>query len=41
MSLENLNCQKRKKVTIVSMILTNSVLNLWTHLAIYDKVSKT
>jgi hypothetical protein len=30
-----------QKVTIVSMVLTNSALNLWTHLARHDKVSKT
>jgi hypothetical protein len=30
-----------QKVTIVSMVLTNSALNLWTHLSRHDKVSKT
>jgi hypothetical protein len=29
-----------QKVTIASMILTNSALNLWTHLARHDQVSK-
>jgi hypothetical protein len=32
---------EEQKVTIVSMVLTNSALNLWTHLAIYHKVPKT
>jgi hypothetical protein len=32
---------EEQKVTIDSMILTNSALNLWTHLAIHHKVSKT
>jgi hypothetical protein len=41
MSLENLNDQKSKKVTMASMVLTNSALNLWTHLAIHHKVPKT
>jgi hypothetical protein len=30
-----------QKVTIASMVLTNSALNLWTHLARHDKVPKT
>ena len=30
-----------QKVTIASMVLTNSALNLWTHLARHDKVHKT
>jgi hypothetical protein len=29
-----------QKVTIASMVLTNSALNLWTHLARHDQVSK-
>jgi hypothetical protein len=32
---------EEQKVTIASMILTNSALNLWTHLAIHHKISKT
>jgi hypothetical protein len=32
---------KGQKVTIASMVLTNSALNLWTHLARHDKVPKT
>jgi hypothetical protein len=31
---------EEQKVTIGSMVLTNSVLNLWTHLAIHHKVPK-
>jgi hypothetical protein len=31
---------KEQKLTIASMVLTNSALNLWTHLAIHHKVSK-
>jgi hypothetical protein len=30
-----------QKVTIASMVLTNSALNLWTHLARHDRVPKT
>jgi hypothetical protein len=30
-----------QKVTIASMVLTNSALNLWTHLARHDQVPKT
>jgi hypothetical protein len=30
-----------QKVTIASMVLTNFALNLWTHLAIHDKLPKT
>jgi hypothetical protein len=30
-----------QKVTIASMVLTNSALNLWMHLAIHHKVLKT
>jgi ribosomal protein S15P/S13E len=30
-----------QKVTIASMVLTNSILNLWTHLARHDKDPKT
>jgi hypothetical protein len=29
-----------QKVTIASMVLTNSALNLWTHLARHDQVPK-
>jgi hypothetical protein len=29
-----------QKVTIASMVLTNSALNLWTHLARHNKVPK-
>jgi hypothetical protein len=32
---------EEQKVTIASMILTNSTLNLWTHIAIHHKVPKT
>jgi hypothetical protein len=32
---------EEQKVTIASMVLTNSALNLWTHLAIHHKVPKT
>jgi hypothetical protein len=32
---------EEQKVTMASMVLTNSVLNLWTHLAILHKVPKT
>jgi hypothetical protein len=32
---------KEQKVTIASMVLTNSASNLWTHLAIHHKVPKT
>jgi hypothetical protein len=31
---------EEQKVTMASMVLTNSALNLWTHLAIYHKVPK-
>jgi hypothetical protein len=30
-----------QKLTIASMVLTNSSLNLWTHLARHDQVPKT
>jgi hypothetical protein len=30
-----------QQLTITSMILTNYALNLWTHLAIHNKVPKT
>jgi hypothetical protein len=32
---------EEQKVTIASMVLTNSASNLWTHLAIHHKVPKT
>jgi hypothetical protein len=32
---------EEQKVTIASMVLTNSTLNLWMHLAIHHKVPKT
>jgi hypothetical protein len=32
---------EEQKVTIAFMVLTNSALNLWTHLAIHHKVPKT
>jgi hypothetical protein len=32
---------EEQQVTIASMGLTNYALNLWTHLAIHDKVLKT
>jgi hypothetical protein len=32
---------EQQKVTMASMVLTNSALNLWTHLAIHHKVPKT
>jgi hypothetical protein len=32
---------EEQKVTIASMVLTNSALNLWMHLAIHHKVPKT
>jgi hypothetical protein len=32
---------EEQKVTMASMVLTNSALNLWAHLAIHHKVSKT
>ena len=31
---------EEQKVTMASMVLTNSALNLWTHLAIHHKVPK-
>jgi hypothetical protein len=30
-----------QKVTIASMVLTNSALNFWMHLSRHDKVTKT
>jgi hypothetical protein len=32
---------EEQKVTMASMVLTNSALNSWTHLAIHHKVPKT
>jgi hypothetical protein len=32
---------EEQKVTIASMVFTNSTLNLWMHLAIHHKVPKT
>jgi hypothetical protein len=37
----NFELSKEQKVIMASMVLTNSALNLWTHLAIHHKVPKT
>jgi hypothetical protein len=37
----NFELSEEQKVTMASMVLTNSTLNLWTHLTIHHKVPKT
>jgi hypothetical protein len=36
----NFELSEEQKVTTASIVLTNSALNLWMHLAIHHKVSK-
>jgi hypothetical protein len=38
---KKIELSEEQKVTMVFMVLTNSALNLWTHLAIQHKVPKT